>query len=224
MEIGRSRWAVVGLVPLDRYGEAGIAAGVRDLDWVSKIAMAHEAVVEHFSRARGATVVPMKLFTMFSSAERLVQDLRSHQAGISATIARIRGAREWGVRVLRAQPTGRPASRSQPIRSGAAFLAAKKQARDDARLELEAARHAADGAFRLLATSRGMHAGETTFPDGATAPPLLDAAFLVPDRTDRAVSRRGAPRLCRMPPRWAAVTLTGPWPAYNFVGPSRARR
>lgn len=224
LEIGRSRWAVVSLVPLDRYGEAGIAAGVRDLDWVSKIAMAHEAVVEHFSRGRGATVVPMKLFTMFSSDERLVQDLRSHQAGISATIARIRGAQEWGVRVLRAQPPGRPASRSQPIRSGAAFLAAKKQARDDARLELEAARAAADGAFRLLATISRDARRRDDVPEGATAPPLLDVAFLVPiARTARfrAAVRRASAE-CRG--AGAALTLTGPWPAYNFVGPSRPRR
>jgi len=224
LEIGRSRWAVVGLVPLDRYGETAIAAGVRDLDWVSAVAMAHEAVVERFSRARGSTVVPMKLFTMFSSAERLLRDLRSQQAGISATMARIRGAREWGIRIQRPPAAQRAARRSQPLRSGAAFLAAKKDARDAARLDLEAAHLAAEAAFRQLAKISRDARRRDDVPDGATAPPLLDAVFLVPIaatvRFRAAVRRVGAE--CRR--AGSAVTLTGPWPAYNFVGPSGARR
>jgi hypothetical protein len=54
-------------------------------------------------------------------------------------------------------------------------------------------------------------------PAGATSPPLLDAALLVPSgrklRFKAAVNREA--RRCRE--AGADLMLTGPWPAYNFI-------
>ena len=50
---GRSLWLVVSEVPLERFGAERLETALRDLDWVAQIAVAHEAVVEHFARARG---------------------------------------------------------------------------------------------------------------------------------------------------------------------------
>jgi hypothetical protein len=48
-------------------------------------------------------------------------------------------------------------------------------------------------------------------------PPLLDAAFLVPTGK-RARFQAAARRLAQACARAGAdLTLTGPWPAYNFV-------
>ena len=62
IEQGRSanltKWLVVSDVPLDRYGEAAINAKLSDLEWVSRAAVAHEAVVESFGGA--AAVVPVR--------------------------------------------------------------------------------------------------------------------------------------------------------------------
>ena len=79
---GRSLWLVVADVPLDRYGPEALEASLRDMHWVADAAVAHEAVVEHFSRQAKSTVIPMKLFTMFSTAERAIGDLRA-RSGIS---------------------------------------------------------------------------------------------------------------------------------------------
>lgn len=57
-------------VPLAQYGPGALEASLRNLEWVSEVALAHEAVVEHFVQLRGVLVVPMKLFTMFSTVER----------------------------------------------------------------------------------------------------------------------------------------------------------
>ena len=52
----------------------------------------------------------------------------------------------------------------------------------------------------------------------ALLPPLLDAAFLVPARR-RARFRRRPQKVARQVTETGAqMTLTGPWPAYNFVG------
>lgn len=221
LPVGRSLWIVAAEAPLERYGPAPLETALRDMQWVAEVAVAHEAVVEHFARQPKATVIPMKLFTMFSTPERAVQETRSRRRDLTPVLKRVAGCEEWGVRVTRR--AGAVSSRRTGARttgratSGAAFLAAKKQSRDDAREAVRAAAAAAEDAFEALAAIARDARRRDDAPEGATAPPLLDAAFLVP------AGRRA--RFTSMARRLAAgsakagaqMTLTGPWPAYNFV-------
>src|SRR5439155_1174601 len=84
-----SLWLVTSQVPLDVYGSPHLDARLRDLDWVSDAAVAHEAVVERFAAAPAATVVPMKLFTMFSSIDRAIEDVRGRRAALQRVLKRI---------------------------------------------------------------------------------------------------------------------------------------
>ena len=217
IDLGRSLWAVAAEVPLRQYGTDRLEERLKNINWVADVALAHEAVVERFASRAGAAVVPMKLFTMFSSRERAVADLRGKIRDVGAILKRIRGCQEWGVRVTRRSaglPAGGP-GRARPT-SGTAFLAAKVRARDDARAELLAAARAAEAAFasldRLARASR-----RRPPPEAATTPPLIDAAFLV--RSDRKARFKSAARRSAIACRRAGadLTLTGPWPAYNFV-------
>ena len=63
---------------------AALESALQDMKWVGTVAMAHEQVVEQFSRQRGCTVVPMKLFTMFSTEKRAVEATRSRAREIAA--------------------------------------------------------------------------------------------------------------------------------------------
>jgi hypothetical protein len=215
---GRSLWIVVAEVPLERYGPAPLEISLRDMQWVADVAVAHEAVVEHFSRQPRTTVIPMKLFTMFSTAERAVEDMRSRRRDLDPVLKRIAGCEEWGVRITRTVPARRKGG-AERASSGAAFLAAKKQARDDAREAVRAAGALAGGAFEALAAVARDARRRDDVPEGVAAPPLLDAAFLVP-ATRRARFRSLARRLAAGSAKAGAqMTLTGPWPAYNFVQP-----
>jgi hypothetical protein len=217
VQLGRispALWLVHAGVPLDEYAAERIQARLQDLDWVSEIAVAHEAVVERFVRVTGATVVPMKLFTLFSSPARAVAEMASRRRQLDSVVRRIRGTAEWGVRIARrAQP--QPAAAGRP-ESGTAFLAAKKQVRDEARRHSIEAAGAAEQTMstldRIAKASR-----RQPVPPEASSPPLLDAAFLVTStkthRFKQAV--RHAAERCRAV--GAELTLTGPWPAYNFV-------
>ena len=60
------------------------------------------------------------------------------------------------------QPAGRRKAGAERASSGAAFLAAKKQARDDAREAVRAAGALADGAFEALAGWPATRGGATT--------------------------------------------------------------
>jgi hypothetical protein len=214
LEVAPSMWLVAADVPLDRYGPDRLESALRDLEWVAAIAVAHEAVVEHVARLRGVTVVPMKLFTMFSNAGRAVEEMRGRRREIAAVLKRIGGCEEWGVRVIRGAQA--PPPPPAEVTSGAAFLAARKQARDVAREAAMRAAEAAEQAFDGLAPlARSVRRREDA-PAGAV-PPLLDAAFLVPTGK-RARFQTTARRLAQACARAGAdLTLTGPWPAYNFV-------
>jgi hypothetical protein len=209
------KWLVVSDVPLDRYGAAAINARLSDLDWVSRAAVAHEAVVESFI---GATaLVPMKLFTIFADDARAVQRLGAQNDRIDAALKRVRGRIELGVRVtLDRQP--RPARRARPADSGAAYLAGKKSQRDQlAELAVNAQAVVGelyDGLSRLAFDAARKTASELPVRGG---PLLLDAAFLVP----RTRAARFRSIVARKAQALAAggyhVTLTGPWPAYSFM-------
>ena len=218
LPVGRSLWIVVAEVPLERYGPAPLETSLRDMQWVADVAVAHEAVVEHFSRQAKTTVIPMKLFTMFSTTERAVQEMRSRRRDLDPVLKRIAGCEEWGVRITRTVPAlPRRKNGAERASSGAAFLAAKKQARDDAREAVRVAGALAGGAFEALAAVARDARRRDDAPEGAAAPPLLDAAFLVP-ATRRARFRSLARRLAAGSAKAGAqMTLTGPWPAYNFV-------
>ena len=218
---GRSLWLVVSDVPLDRYGPERLETGLRDLDWVAQIAVAHESVVEHFAKMRGTAVVPMKLFTMFSTEARAAAEMARRRTHIDAVLKRISGCEEWGVRVMRGAP--RPLKAEAPVvLSGAAFLAARKAVRDTAHETLAMANGAAAAVFDELAPIARDARRRNGAPPGAI-PPLLDAAFLVP-AAKRARFRTAARRVARVcAEAGAEMTLTGPWPAYNFVQAAEER-
>src|SRR4029077_5326335 len=123
---------------------------LRDLDWVAEVAVAHEAVNEHFARMRSIVVVPMKLFTMFSAPEKAVAGIASRRKAIEHTARRIGGCEEWGIRVTR-RPVVAPATDGNSrSRTGAGFLQARKAARDAAANARVEAAVAADAALAAL--------------------------------------------------------------------------
>lgn len=216
LDVARGMWLVTSSVPLAVYGPANLEPRLRDLDWVARVAVGHEAVNEFFARAAG-TVVPMTLFTMFSSTETALKDVRSRRTRIDRVIRHVAGCEEWGIRV-----SGRPVvvdatGGSRPM-TGTGFLRARKAARDATASARGAALEAADAAFerlkRLSKDARRRHRGA----ESGTTPPILEAAFLVRETARlrfKAEAGRQAPILARA---GADMALTGPWPAYSFVG------
>jgi len=216
--VSTALWLITAQVPLDRYDPVHLEPRLRDLDWVADIALAHEAVVEYFARAKGAVVVPMKLFTMFSSMDKAAADVGAGRAAIERAMRHIAGCEEWGVRITRRPGAARPAA-TAPAVSGAAFLAAKKKARDEAAHTRAASLAAAEAAFaRLSRLAKDAHQRPRRQEPG-TNPPLLEAAFLVTVRARARFKAEAARQAALCAPAGADMTLTGPWPAYNFIEP-----
>jgi hypothetical protein len=211
-----SFWLVIASVPLEQYGPEALEPSLKNAQWITDVALAHERVVEHFARQAGATVIPMKLFTMFSSAKLALAATRSRISILKGVVGRIAGCEEWGVRItIPPSAAGGAPARAANAVSGTEFLATKKAARDRARQSASAAAEAAEHAFSTLSAIARDARRRRDAPEGSTAPPLLDAAFLVP--ADRRLRFKTAVRALADGSDATLVTLTGPWPSYNFI-------
>src|SRR5688572_4092705 len=98
LEAGDGLYIVAADVPLPEYAASTIESKLQDLKWVSACAIGHESVVEHFTKK--GTVVPLKLFTLFSNDERALADLARQKKSLLRTVGRIEGGEEWGLRVI----------------------------------------------------------------------------------------------------------------------------
>jgi hypothetical protein len=218
-------WLVVGAAALPAFSAEEIERRLADLAWVSACAIAHERVVAHFAAL--APVVPMKLFTLFASDERAVLTLLAERERLTAVLEKVAGAAEWGVRIhfdasrvkrtpatsaTAATPTG-----SGTPASGRDFLLRKKEAQEAARHRMGQVSTAVEAAFDEL--SRHATAARRREPVVAESGPrlLLDAAFLVPGERTEELERAVQAEAERLAASACEVTLTGPWPPYNFI-------
>src|SRR5438874_1118019 len=97
IEVDDRLWAVVEDVPASEYDEGALARGLQDLEWVGPRAVAHEHVIERFLGADA--LLPMQLFTLFTSDERVVEHVRADRARIRRILKRVEHKVEWGVRL-----------------------------------------------------------------------------------------------------------------------------
>jgi hypothetical protein len=211
-------WIVAASVPAREYGEDALQRGLQNLDWVGRRALEHEAVVEHFLRA--TAVLPMQLFTLFTSDERAIAHVTADRRRITGILARVEGQLEWGLRLTWDEKAARDTVERAHTRSasGVDYLARKRDLLDVNRSQLAAAKGAADRLYKALANTasdaRRRSATEQAAPGSRL---LLDAAFLVPAgqaATFRGALRRNARQLGKA---GLVVSLTGPWPPYNFI-------
>jgi len=216
IDVGAGLWLVAAAAPLERYSAETIDARLADLDWVSRCALAHDAVVEHV--ARHHPVIPMKLFTLFTSDERAVAHVARTRRKLDRLFARVADREEWGVRLLLDEARAL-APRETPVAaaSGTEFLAKKKAAKDARQRLVADALDEADALHGTLARLADDSRRRTPTVEGPTSRMVLDAAFLV-RRSGASRFKMAATRAARaLAPRGLTLSLTGPWPPYHFV-------
>jgi hypothetical protein len=220
LEAGDGYHLLATSAPLTLYDASAIDARLRDIDWVGARASEHEAVVEH--AATLGTVVPMKLFTLFSTDERAVEHVRKMKKSLDRVVDRIAGCEEWGLRILfdeaRAARAAAEEARARKVSSGKDFLLRKK-ALDDQRKStgVRAAERVDELYERLARTVKS--AQRRAAPNRELAGRvLLDAVFLVPQAAVDGVKATVAATAEQLAADGFDVTLSGPWPAYSFIG------
>ncbi len=223
LDAGGGVWLVAADAPAAQYAQSPIERGLQDLAWVSERAVPHEAVIEFAGRS--GTVLPMKLFTLFRGDGRALEHVAGQRKRIDRLLERLAGREEWGLRLLLDEPralelAARSARGEAKGASGTEFLLRKKKQQDLSRQVIARGGERAAELFDQLGR-RADDARRRPPPAGpAGRRVLLDAAFLV---------RRGRVKAFQAGVKKAAellgrdgyeLTLTGPWPPYNFVAES----
>ncbi len=217
VDAGGGLWLIASSAPDARFAPAAIEARLRDVDWVAACAVGHERVLAHFGKR--ASLLPVKLFTLFSTDERAIADVAARRRRIERLLARVAGRQEWGVR-MRVDPAAAARTPARPrddASAGTRFLQRKSAAQTTGRKALAGASKQAAAAYAALRRLAAVARRRPVVAAAGAAPLVMDGAFLL-ERGRVAAFRHAVTALAR---RLAAsgyrVELTGPWPPYNFV-------
>jgi hypothetical protein len=218
--------AIVGDVREGEFGQAALRRNLEDLDWLERTARAHHAVIE--AMAVQGPVVPMRLATVYSSDDSVADTLRQRADDLREALSRITGRREWGAKAYAAPepadpgpgaagPPGdqEPAAR----RPGTAYLQRRRAqltSRTNARQEAMAGAQAVHAELSRLSVAARLYPPQTPGLAEQAEPMVLNAAYLVAD--ERADQFAAAVNNLTGRHRSVRLDLTGPWPAYSFVG------
>ncbi|MEU4716377.1 GvpL/GvpF family gas vesicle protein [Micromonospora purpureochromogenes] len=209
--------AVVSAAPLTEYGEEALRRNLEDLAWLERAARAHHAVVDALSRA--GAVVPARLATVHHDDTRVAAMLAERQAELAATLRRLTGRGEWGVKGY-VVPGALPRTEASDGGggAGAAYLRRRRAeltARDEGQRiagEAVAAVHAALAGYAVAARR---HAPQDRRLSGAPTAMVLNGAYLVETAGVEGFAALVRELADRHPE--IRLELTGPWPPYSFV-------
>ena len=217
--------AIVGDVGDREYSEVALRRNLEDLDWLARTAREHHAVLE--AVAERGPVVPMRLATLFASDAGVTGTLRERAYDFREALSLISARSEWGVKAYAVRPAdpagepGRPGGgRGGPAPGpGAAYLQRRRAqltASKDARQEALASARTVHAELGRFAVSSRLYPPQAPDLAGQQTPMVLNAAYLVADERADEFAAAMADLTARH--RFVQLTLTGPWPAYSFVG------
>ncbi|HUF11623.1 MAG TPA: GvpL/GvpF family gas vesicle protein [Longimicrobiales bacterium] len=222
--------AVFSRVPSEEYDAERIEARLADLDWLGRQGLAHERVVA--ALVDRTTVVPMRLFTLFSSDEALRAECEQRADWLRQTLAKLDGVRQWDLKVSydseRMLATVGETSEEVAVIDAELVQAApgrryllRKQRDDVARSAVRKA-VAALGEEVLARLAPVAADVKRLAPPSSIEPgklPVILAAALLVSRADESELRAALEEeSARLGPRGVRIACSGPWAAYRFVG------
>lgn len=212
LAIDRDIWAVVADAPLERFAGEPLQQEMQDIEAISRHAVAHAAVIEFFFRR--APVIPLKLFTLFSSDERAREHVRSRLTPLRRMFATLRGLEEWGVRIIAGEVE---AEAARTLDSGRDYLQVKKRLHEQTVAPPGATKRAIHGALRSLGRLASKTRKETFPPPGRGRPYVTGASFLVTAKRRDAWKKRASALAKQLAAEGHRLEMSGPWPPYHFV-------
>lgn len=212
LAIDRDVWAVVADAPLERFAGEALQQEMQDVEGISRHAVAHASVIEFFFR-RGP-VIPLKLFTLFSTDEKARAHVRSELAPLKRMFAALRGLEEWGVRIIAGEVE---AETARTLDSGREYLQLKKRLHEQTVAPSRATVQAVNGALRSLGPFASKMRKENFPLPGRGRPYVSGASFLVSAQRRTAWKRQAARIAAALAAQGHRLEMSGPWPPYHFV-------
>lgn len=217
--------AVFTPVSAEAFSQEVIDQRANDLEWLGAIGYRHQAVVSDLMRH--TAIVPLRAFTLFSSAEALRTYLHENADVLRKTLERLDGKHEWTLRLeLDAQRWSEAvAGRVPTLRSlqddiaaapsGKAFLLRKKLEEEKKRASREAEGSLiAEIESEVVRRVRCEAIAETRERRGGAFPQIN---VLIDRDEESALQSLQNEMLVRYEPEGVILGLSGPWPPYSFA-------
>ena len=223
--------ALISHVPGATYAPGVVERSSGEMEWISPRAVAHDRVLTWAQEHGG--IIPMPMFSLWTSARALVESLQARDAELRSTMARVSGADEFGLRVHRRDremleriheldpEIGALRREADAASPGQRYLLERKVAEQSKQAIRAASQRLAREVYAALQPLAREAVTRPLTPSAATstdATLVLNAAFLV-DRSAFDAFRAELTRRTReCEPRGLSFDFTGPWPPYHFVG------
>ena len=213
--------AIVAEVPLADFDEEALVERLNDRVWLEDKARAHEDVLSAFAAV--TTVVPLRFGTVYRDEDDVRRLLEERAESFEATLDRVRGRFELGVKVwidrARFQQALAVGDSHASGGGGRAYLQRRQSelaaARDASARAAELARTAHER-LRARAVEGVVNRPQPRELTGRDEDMLLNAAYLVEgdaapfvDEVERLAAEAAA--------LGVTFEVTGPWPPYNFA-------
>jgi len=195
--------------------------GEKGMDWIKKMAVAHEVIVEKLMRAC-QPLLPMKFCTIFKGPKKVEGVLKNKYLDFKLNLERLKDKEEWGIKMycdvkkFKENPTGK----TSEVKGGAAYLLGKKQE--------DEANRAADQ--KMMAYDQDVHEQVKKYalriilkeplPKELTERKeemILNGAYLIAKEKVAQFKKETQGLQNRYEKMGFEINLTGPWPAYNFL-------
>jgi hypothetical protein len=210
--------ALVTEVDAREFSSEALEPRLEDLQEVELLARAHERVLD--AALQDGDVLPFRMCTLYESDHAVRRLLLERSAELHATIERLAGKTEWGVKAFLDPAPPVPAGATVEAASGTDYLARRRAARDD----VERLRDAADAAVASIhaqleerASAAQLSSPQDRRLTGRDEDMVLNGAYLVPRGAWEAFAERIETLREQHAPDGLTLELTGPWPPYHFV-------
>jgi len=229
--------AAVSQIQLDDFDEARLREHLSDPAWIEQIARAHERVIDEIRRS--ATVIPMRMCTVYRSESGVREMLRRESEALAEALAQLQGKTEWGVKVFfdlavaaRLGDTARVERTSDGTAAdgesdavsgdgaGAAYMGRRSSERErHVKAASRIERAAGQIHERLCAVSAEglLSPSQRADTSGHNREMILNGAYLVEDETEEVFHQEVQALQASFASHGLELEKTGPWPAYNFV-------
>ncbi|MDT0614946.1 GvpL/GvpF family gas vesicle protein [Streptomyces lancefieldiae] len=209
---------VVQDVPAALFDKEALAERLNRPDDLERCARAHHRGVEAASGP--GPVVPLPMATLYRSDRSARRAVAAREAVLGTLLDRLRGRREWAVKVHAAESATGAAAPGAAATDGRAYLSrasARRRGRQEAHERALAEAEAVDAELRRYAVAATRHRPQSERLTGRSAPQLLNAAYLVEDTASPAFTRAlaGLAADGRLPA--VEVGASGPWIPYSFA-------
>jgi hypothetical protein len=221
---------LISRVPRSEFAEDALRRNLNDLNWVARVARAHEQVLEH--ALSETTIVPLRLCTLFETEDGVRRMLEEEHGALADALSALTGREEWGVKLMVNKATLEEAieetspevaalrSEMEGRSEGGAYLIRRRlerHVRDTADALAASAADELRAALDEVVIALVTRPSQNPELSGHTGAMLLNAACLVEQGGVAGLREVTSQFETRYDHLGARVELTGPWPPYNFI-------